>query len=192
MTQRQRVQVEQPYLDTDPIAASARALFLDRDGVINLNHGYVHSAAQTEWVDGIFEFVRYARSRGFIPIVVTNQAGIARGYYTKQQFLDYTAWVHEQFRAREAALAATFYCPHHPQAGQGEYGVECGCRKPEPGMLTAALARFNVDPGRSVMIGDKPSDMDAARAAGVNSTILLSEDRGFDADIFALFDRNVM
>jgi D-glycero-D-manno-heptose 1,7-bisphosphate phosphatase len=156
-----------------PAAGPRRALFLDRDGVINVDTGYVHTAAQTHWLPGIFELVANAIRAGYAPVVVTNQAGIARGYYSDAEFLDYTRWVHAQFAARGAPLLATFYCPHHPDAGLGALRVACGCRKPAPGMLLAASEALGIDLGGSLMIGDSAKDIEAARAAGVGRTHLL-------------------
>ncbi len=149
-----------------------RALFLDRDGVINVNHGYVHAPAQTDWVPGIFELARAARAAGFVLVVVTNQAGIARGYYDVARFERYTRWMHERFEREGAPLLATYYCPHHPEAGIGDWRVACGCRKPEPGMLLAAIGDWDIDPARSVLVGDQPGDIEAARRAGVTTTFL--------------------
>lgn len=144
-----------------------RALFLDRDGVVNVDRGYVHSADATTWVPGIFDLVRAARAAGYLPIVVTNQAGIARGYYSEDQFLEYTAWVHASFRGAEAPLLATFYCPHHPTAGIGVLLCECACRKPRPGMLLAAAEAYALDLAQSRLIGDTQGDLGAARNAGL-------------------------
>jgi D-glycero-D-manno-heptose 1,7-bisphosphate phosphatase len=170
--------IREPIVALDPEAAGLvggrlprRALFLDRDGVMNVNHGYVHTPERTDWLPGIFELARTARSAGYLLIVVTNQAGIARGYYTEAQFGQYTRWVHERFMREGAPLLATYYCPHHPEAGLGELGVECGCRKPAPGMLESAIRRWGLDPGRSVLVGDQLSDMAAAAGAGVGLAI---------------------
>ena len=176
--------IRAPYVDpaADALLATApsprKALFLDRDGVININHGYVHAPANTDWVPGIFELVADAHARGYLPIVVTNQAGIGRGLYDEAGFLDYTAWMHTQFSARGAPLLATFFCPHHPEAGLGDYRVDCECRKPRPGMLLAAIARFGIDAAQSLMVGDKQSDLDAAAAAGVPARLLREQDWG--------------
>lgn len=144
-----------------------RALFLDRDGVVNVDHGYVHDAGSTQWLPGIFELCREAIAAGYLPVVVTNQAGIARGYYDEPAFRAYTAWVHARFQAQDAPLLATYYCPHHPTAGLGDYRRECDCRKPGPGMLLRAAADFGLDLAASVLVGDTDSDLMAAQAAGV-------------------------
>ncbi len=155
-----------------------RALFLDRDGVINVNHGYVHMPKQTDWVPGIFDLARAARNAGFVLVVVTNQAGIARGYYTVEQFERYTRWVHTRFADEGAPLLATYYCPHHPDAGFGDLRTECDCRKPRPGMFMQAIRDFGLDPAASTIVGDSPADIQAAMVAGVGSRWLLQSDDG--------------
>lgn len=146
-------------------AAPRRALFLDRDGVVNIDHGYVHAPGQATWVGGIFELCRDAHAAGYLPVVVTNQAGIARGYYTEAEFLAFTAWIHAQFAERGAPLLATYYCPHHPTAGLGPLLRECECRKPNPGMLLSAADDLGIDLRASLLVGDTDSDIQAAAAA---------------------------
>lgn len=162
-----------------------RALFLDRDGVININHGYVHTAEQTEWVPGVFELCATARDAGYKLVVVTNQAGIARGYYSESEFLDYTKWMHAEFAKRDVGILATFYCPHHPTAGFGEFRVECGCRKPAPGMFIAAAHLLGLTLKESIMLGDKDSDLVAAASAGIPQRFLIDPNRpgAFDESV---------
>jgi len=174
--------IRAPYVDPQADALLAahvgphKALFLDRDGVINVNHGYVHAPARTEWVAGIFDRVRDARAAGYLPIVVTNQAGIGRGYYDEPTFLAYSAWMHECFAEQGAPLLATYWCPHHEDAGLGEYRVDCACRKPAPGMLLAAATAFDLDLSGSFLVGDKASDLEAGRAAGLTRVQLVAGD----------------
>ncbi|ODV26724.1 MAG: hypothetical protein ABT19_02630 [Rhodanobacter sp. SCN 68-63] len=144
-----------------------RALFLDRDGVVNVDRGYVHTMADTEWVPHIFDLAADAKEAGYLSIVITNQAGIARGYYGLEEFMSYTSWMHEEFARRQVPLLATYYCPHHPTAGLPEHRVACFCRKPKPGMIIAAKKRFNLDLSQSVLVGDTESDLNAAQAAGI-------------------------
>lgn len=153
-------------------AMPRKALFLDRDGVINVNHGYVHTPELTEWVPGIFDLVAAAQRCGHLLVVVTNQAGIGRGYYDEDDFLRYTAWMHAQFTARGVPLLATFWCPHHPDGGIGSYKIQCACRKPEPGMLLGAMEKFGIAPDASLMLGDSETDVAAARAAGVRARLV--------------------
>lgn len=175
------IAISAPYLDPRAAAllvrlpAPRKALFLDRDGVINVNHGYVHTAERTDWIPGIFDLVERADANGFVVVVVTNQAGIARGYYDEGEFERYTAWVHACFSRHGTALLATYHCPHHPAPGAGRQGVACACRKPAPGMLLRAAGDFDISLRDSLLIGDQPSDIEAARRAGVNRTLLFSE-----------------
>lgn len=152
---------------SEPAGSPRRAVFLDRDGVINLDLGYVHTAEQTRWVPGIFDFCRAARAAGFLLVIVTNQAGIARGLYEEECFLEYTRWMHEQFNAQGTPLAATYYCPHHPTAGVGAGLRDCACRKPKPGMLLAAAVALQLDLSLCILVGDTKSDLRAAADAGV-------------------------
>lgn len=157
------------------MAALKRALFLDRDGVINVDIGYLHRAEDCVFVPGIFELVREARKAGYDVFVVTNQAGIARGYYSEETFAAFTKWMLDQFAAQGAPITQVYYCPHHPTAGIGEHGVVCECRKPAPGMLLRAAAEHDIDLGASVMVGDSLTDMQAAKAAKVGTCYLLGD-----------------
>jgi D-glycero-D-manno-heptose 1,7-bisphosphate phosphatase len=153
----------------------AKALFLDRDGVINIDHGYVHRKEDCVFVDGIFDLVRAANEAGYRVIVVTNQAGIARGYYSDAAFHAFMQWMQDQFARRGATIDHVYYCPHHPDAGSGALRIACACRKPAPGMLETACAEFDLDMAASLLVGDKESDIEAARRAGVGRSFLLSE-----------------
>jgi len=160
-----------------------RALFLDRDGVINQDFGYVHTPDRTEWVDGVFDLCSRAQALGMAIVVVTNQAGIARGYYTENDFLAYTAWMIEQFRARGVQILAVYHCPHHPEMGKGALKTVCDCRKPAPGMILRAAREHALDLPHSALIGDKVSDIRAADAAGVGLRILVGQDGFGDSGI---------
>lgn len=149
-----------------------RALFLDRDGVINHDSGYVHRVEEFVFTDGIFELCRAAVKCGYLLIVVTNQAGIARGYYTEEDFLRLTEWMCRRFIQEHAPIAEVFYCPSHPEHGKGVYLAESFDRKPNPGMFLRAAEKFGISLADSIMIGDKESDMEAARRAGLGSRIL--------------------
>lgn len=149
------------------------ALFLDKDGVINVNHGYVCTPERTDFIDGIFELCRVSMLHGFLNVVVTNQAGIARGYYTEHDFTRYMDWVRNEFRKRGAQLDAVYYCPHHPLHGRGDYLFDCDCRKPKPGMFLKAAGDLNLDLAGSVLLGDSASDIAAGRAAGVGTLVEL-------------------
>jgi D-glycero-D-manno-heptose 1,7-bisphosphate phosphatase len=150
-----------------------KALFLDRDGVINVEQCYVHSREQFHFREGIFELCRTAQYLGYVLFVVTNQAGIARGYYTEAEFLELTEWMVHQFAGQGIKIAHVYYCPYHPVHGTGRYRCDSPDRKPKPGMLLRARADFNLDLPASILIGDQLSDIDAADAAGVGTKILL-------------------
>lgn len=160
--------------------AGRPALLLDRDGVINVNHGYVCSPERTDFIAGIFDLCRLASRRGYQVVVVTNQAGIARGYYSEADFHAYMDWMRQQFAAHGARIDAVYYCPHHPTAGHGAYARTCDCRKPAPGMILAAQRELGLDLSRSVLVGDKPSDIEAGRRAGVGCCLQVRID---DADL---------
>lgn len=144
-----------------------RALFLDRDGVINHDDGYTSRVQDFKFIDGIFDLCRAAVRSGYMLIVVTNQAGIGRGYYTEQEFAELTAWMCEQFRLEDAPIMDVFFCPYHPLHGKDAYKKESFDRKPNPGMILRAAQKYRISLHRSIMVGDKDSDMRAAASAGI-------------------------
>ncbi|MDB9475045.1 D-glycero-beta-D-manno-heptose 1,7-bisphosphate 7-phosphatase [Dolichospermum circinale] len=160
-----------------------KVAFFDRDGVINIDHGYVFSRDQFEFTNGIFTACRLLRDLGYELIVVTNQSGIARGYYSEQDFLALTAWMGEQFKKQGVALLDVFYCPHHPQAKISQYRQNCRCRKPSPGMFEQACQKYPIDIETSIMIGDRISDIQAAKTAGIGKFYLLSQENTFSQEL---------
>ncbi len=148
-----------------------RALFLDRDGVINVDTGYVHRPEDFRFCEGIFELVRHAHRQGWAVVVVTNQAGIGRGYYTEAQFQDLTRWMLAEFARRDAPIDRVFHCPDHPDHGAGPYRRESPLRKPNPGMLLLAAKELGLSLPHSVLVGDKESDITAGRRAGVGRNL---------------------
>ena len=159
----------------------SRALFLDRDGVINHDPGYIFKADDFVFIDGIFDLCRAANHLGYLLIVVTNQAGIGRGYYSEQDFSTLTEWMRDRFNEVGVPIADVFHCPYHPEHGVGHYKKDSFDRKPNPGMLLQAAKKHRLDLGRSIMTGDKDSDMQAAQSAGVGVRCLyLSSGRGAD------------
>lgn len=148
------------------------ALFLDRDGVINVDHGYVIKVEDFEFIDGIFKLCASAKRAGFLVIVVTNQAGIGRGYYSELDFKTVTKWMCDQFAAVGADIDGVYHCPYHPEHGIGKYKRDSPCRKPAPGMLLDAAREHSIDMARSILVGDKVSDIQAALAAGVGHRFL--------------------
>jgi len=153
-----------------------RALFLDRDGVINLNHGYVYRKEDFDFIDGIFELVACANKADYLVVVVTNQAGIGRGYYTEEDFHSLMDWVGRQFKTHGGIIDAVYFCPDHPEHGIGEYLRESAFRKPAPGMILQAASERGIDLAASILVGDKASDIDAGLAAGVGTLLYYGQD----------------
>ncbi|KAA8997593.1 D-glycero-beta-D-manno-heptose 1,7-bisphosphate 7-phosphatase [Affinibrenneria salicis] len=155
------------------MAQGVPAIFLDRDGTINVDHGYVHEIDQFQFIDGVIDALRELKDMGFALVLVTNQSGIARGLFTEEQFMRLTEWMDWSLADREVDLDGIYFCPHHPDAALEEYRQTCDCRKPEPGMFLAAKQEMNIDMAASYMVGDKPEDMQAAIAAGVGTRVLV-------------------
>lgn len=143
------------------------AVFLDRDGVLNIDKGYVHRSTDFEWVPGAVEAIKYLNDKGYLVFVVTNQAGIARGYYSEKDFLNLSKWMNTLLMKDGAHLDAIYYCPHHPVQGVGVYLQTCKCRKPNPGMLKQAMQEWSIDMKRSFLVGDMPHDVQAAERANI-------------------------
>ena len=143
------------------------AAFLDRDGVINVDSGYVGCWEDFEYLPDAIEGLTLLQKLGFKLVVVTNQSGIARGYYTEEDFLRLTQSMKEDLSSRGVDLSAVYHCPYLADAESEPYRVESALRKPEPGMLLLAAQEHDLDLSRSIMVGDKVSDMDAAQRAAV-------------------------
>jgi D-glycero-D-manno-heptose 1,7-bisphosphate phosphatase len=153
--------------------AMTRALFLDRDGVVNEEVGYLHRADEVRFVDGIFSLCRTAAGLGYRLIVVTNQAGIARGYYSEADFEALMEFMRGELRSEGVELDAVYYCPFHPEHGVGKYKQEHEDRKPGTGMLRRGAREFGVELSESVLVGDRCSDLGAANAAGLRQAFLI-------------------
>ena len=155
-------------------APMTSALFLDRDGVINADHGYVHRPEQFEFVAGIFELTRFWSNDLARPIVVTtNQSGIGRGYFDESAFAALTRWMCARFVAEGVQIARVYHCPYHPEHGVGGYRRDHPWRKPNPGMILQAAVDLDLDLARSALVGDKMSDVEAGAAAGIGLRILV-------------------
>lgn len=152
------------------------AIFLDRDGTVNVEKHYLHLPQDWEWIPGAVEALIQLKSAGYLLIVISNQAGIARGYYRESDLLELHAWVNHQLSPVHAAIDAFYFCPHHPDFSKGA----CDCRKPLPGLIHRAVQEWNVDITRSWMIGDKLSDVQAGFAAGCRSILVQT---GYGAEI---------
>jgi D-glycero-D-manno-heptose 1,7-bisphosphate phosphatase len=143
------------------------AAFLDRDGVLNVDRGYTFRPEDLELMPTAAAAVRHLNAAGYTVIVVTNQAGVARGFYSEDAVKTFNAHMREVLQAQGARIDAFYYCPHHPDGTVKELAIRCDCRKPAPGMLEAAARDWPIDRGRSFLIGDKDHDVAAAKAFGV-------------------------
>jgi D-glycero-D-manno-heptose 1,7-bisphosphate phosphatase len=159
-----------------PAHLTRPAIFFDRDGVLNEDPGYLHRSEDFRWMPGAREAVRFANDAGWLTFVITNQAGVARGYYDEAAVHSLHGWIAEELAATGAHIDAFYHCPHHPTAGKGAYLTACECRKPRPGMILRAMADWPVDRDKSLLIGDYPSDIEAARAAGVEGRLMSKND----------------
>lgn len=150
-------------------------IYFDRDGVLNHDHGYTHRIEDFQWMPGAIEAIKLFNDRGWLVIVVTNQAGIARGYYDDSAVEQLHVWMLAQLRSYGAHVDAFYYCPHHPEGTVTSLAVACECRKPEPGMLLRALNEWPIDLDHAYLIGDKSSDVEAAERAGVKGILFEGE-----------------
>lgn len=155
-----------------------RAVFIDRDGTINVEKEYLYLTEDFEFLPGATKAIRLLNQAGFLVVVVTNQSGVARGYYTEEDVLHLHRYIATQLEQEGVRVDGWFYCPHHP-SGRGSYALPCRCRKPQPGMLLDAARRYEIDLDQSIMIGDKLVDVEAGRAAGCRSILVRT---GYGAD----------
>lgn len=153
-----------------------KAAFLDRDGVINHDKAYVHRWEDFEFVPGALEGMRLLQQAGYVLVIVTNQSGLARGYYSEQQYQALNAALRRHLAGQGVRLAGIYHCPHHPKGSVPELAIDCDCRKPAPGMLLRAARELGLSLRESLMVGDKASDIEAARAAGLSNAYLVRSD----------------
>ncbi|MDR1616232.1 MAG: HAD family hydrolase [Syntrophomonadaceae bacterium] len=144
-----------------------KALFLDRDGVVNVDKGFVHKTEDFQFADGIFSFCRYFSGAGYRVFIVTNQSGIARGYFTEEDFSRLNAWMLDEFEKNGVFITEVRYCPYHPEGVIERYKRESTDRKPNAGMILKIARKYGLDLNNSVLIGDRREDMAAAQAAGI-------------------------
>lgn len=152
----------------DLVHVKNKALFLDRDGVVNKEKSYLHKIEDFEFLDGVFETCRAFQAKSYLIIIITNQAGIARGKYTEKDYQTLTTWMINEFKKQGITITRTYHCPHHP-----EYSGECECRKPKPKMILDAQKEFDIDLSKSILVGDKNSDIEAGIKAGVGMNYLI-------------------
>ena len=161
-----------------------KVIFLDRDGVINEDYGYVGKIEDFKFIDGVFEACKSFKNLGYEIVVVTNQSGIARGYYSEDEFLKLTSYMQDEFLKKEISILKTYYCPHLPNNN-------CSCRKPKSGMILQALDEFDINLDNSWLIGDKLSDIECAKNANIKNRVLIDKNAKENGDFFVaknLFD----
>lgn len=151
-----------------------RAVFLDRDGTINVEANYLIHKEDFAFIPGVPQAIKSLKQAGYLVIVVTNQSGVARGYFSEAQVHELHLYIQQQLATIGTAIDGFYICPHHPTSGTGEYTGECECRKGKPGMLLQAAADFGIDLKASYMIGDKAADLEAGIAAGCRSLLVLT------------------
>ena len=145
-----------------------KALFLDRDGVINIDHGYVYEIDKFEFTEGIFELLRLFIEKGYLLFIVTNQSGIGRDYYSEEDFTILTSWMLDKLKKEDINIVSVHHCNHAPEEN-------CACRKPQTGMIDEILSQHVIDLKSSWLIGDKQSDINLAENAGISTTIAIGE-----------------
>lgn len=151
-----------------------RAIFLDRDGTINVEVDYLSKVADFQFIPGVPLALKRLKDAGYLLVVVTNQSGIGRGYYDEDALAAIHSHMHAELAHFGAAIDACYFCPHHPQHATGDYLKECGCRKPLPGMLQRAAGDLGIDLAASFMIGDKLADVQAGISAGCTPMLVLT------------------
>ena len=171
---------------SDELMKKHAAVFLDRDGTINEEIGYLDSLEKLKIIPEAFAAIRLINQNGMKAVVITNQSGVARGFFSEEFVQTVHARIQEQLKARKAFIDAFYHCPHHPTEGQGVYLQACNCRKPAPGLLFKAADEMEIDLGRSYMIGDMPKDVEAAKRAGAKGILVRTgygqEHRAFDVE----------
>ena len=156
-----------------------KALFLDRDGVVNKEKNYLYKIEDFEFINGVFDTCRYFQDRGYLIIIITNQAGIARGKYTEKDFEILTKWMIKEFEKEKIKISKVYHCPHHP-----DFSGECECRKPKAKMILDAQIDLNIDLKNSILVGDKNSDVEAGIKAGIIKNYLITTGHKLDTNKF--------
>ena len=163
-----------------------KAIFLDRDGTINIEKNYLYKKEEFEFIAGMPKAIKKWNDLGYLVLVITNQAGIARGFYEEVDVDILHKHINRCLKKVSAHIDGFYFCPHHPTEGIGKYKVECNCRKPNTGLLEKAIKDFNVDISKSYLFGNKGSDIEAGNRIGVQT--FLVDSKSFDIDIYPMFN----
>ena len=170
--------------------ASRPAAFLDRDGVLNFDDGYIGTRDRIRWTPGVVSAIRTLNEAGYLVFVITNQSGVARGMFSEQDVHDLHDWMRDELQRDGARIDDFRFCPHHADGSVADYAVDCECRKPKPGMLRDLMKAWPVRTQGSFVIGDKPSDVEAAKAAGLPGFLFAGGDlAAFVDDVLRTLER---
>ena len=156
------------------LADKMKAVFFDRDGVLNVDKDYLHAIEDFEWIEGAKESIVFLTRNNYTVFVVTNQSGIARGFYTIDDMKKLHDYMLAEIKEAGGHIEKFYFCPHLPEGKVKEYAIECDCRKPKPGLLLQALREYAIDKDKSFLIGDKPRDVESAEAAGIKGYLYTS------------------
>lgn len=151
------------------LSMANKAVFFDRDGTLNVDVHYLHRSEDFKWIPEAKEAIKYVNDHGYLAILVTNQSGVARGYYPESDIRLVYDWMNEQLAAIGAHLDALYYCPHHPTGTVPEYTRVCTCRKPSPQLINDACVKYHIDKQQSYFVGDTDTDMKCAANAGIKA-----------------------
>lgn len=158
-----------------------KAIFLDRDGTLNVDGNYVHKIDDFRFIKGVIPALRQLKAMGYLLVIVTNQSGIARGIFTEQEFLQLTEWMDWSLAEQGVEIDGIYYCPHYPQ-GVNQFAQECNCRKPKTELFKEAVRDLGIDLSQSIMVGDKTIDIQAGINAGIPTNILVRTGKALDKD----------
>ena len=157
----------QYWTKVDTLPMTKPAIFFDRDGVLNVDVGYLYKIEDFQWIDGAIEAIKYFNDKDYYVFVITNQSGVARGYYKEEDINKLHNWMNQELAKYDAHIDEFFYCPHHVKGIIKDYSFDCECRKPKIGMIKKALDKYDVQLDSSLLIGDKDSDIECAENAGI-------------------------
>lgn len=163
-----------------------KAVFLDRDGTINIDKGYVHKIEDFEYLPGALEGLELLQKKEYVLFFVTNQSGIARGLYTEEQYKELEEWMIKDLQMKGIEIEKVFYCPHHPQAVREEYRVECNCRKPNVGLFLKAAEEYQICLDEAILIGDRWRDLELCRETKARGFLLYCKEERQVNNVFMI------